>query len=211
MIEQELQKRKKELKALGRFVVEQHQRRLSAEAGDPSIVGFGRYLQAARKNAGLSADSLAHRAKLSTATVLALEHALIPAQDIHPGWLKRLAHALDERVEDFYLMLGRPNKQPRLQAIGSRTVYFFGKRTVGRLSPLYAVGSTLLICFAVSAIISYSIFLAQPLSTERSEPFVEISAEHRLNRIKAETLLEYQVIDLPAGGPSAPRISCCVY
>lgn len=68
---------------------------------------FGRYLRAARLNANLSPAALGQRAKLSPDTILALEQGLILSQDIKAGWLKRLAAALHENVDDFALLLGR--------------------------------------------------------------------------------------------------------
>lgn len=68
---------------------------------------FGRYLRAARLNARLSPAALGQRARLSPETILALEQGLILGQDIKGSWLKRLAAALNENVDDFSLLLGR--------------------------------------------------------------------------------------------------------
>lgn len=207
--------REKEGTDLGQIVSQCYERRLSDESSSRSSRSFGRYLQAARYNAGLSVTELAHRAKIPTAALLALEQGFFAAADIQPKWLKRLAAALGENVEDFHLILGSPaHLRPSIFRQFREWLFGFPRwRTAPKspqlLRPLYRLGSVLLICIAIATLINYAIFSSPPQSPEQIDPFIYISTERRLNMIKAETLLEYQLINLS----SAPRTTtkpCCV-
>lgn len=220
MYDHELEDRKKDMEALGEIVIKHHQRLTSCQTKQRTVnqiaANFGRYLQASRKSAGLSMSELAQKAQLSGVTLLALEQGLFVVEDIHPKWLKRVAQALGEDVEDFNLILGyRAGKRPSIFREGHRWLsgLNFKPRTNTkqlRLAPVYAACSAMLICFAIATLMNNSIASPQPKSTEKIEAFININSERRLNMIKAETRFEYQVISLPASR-TVQTTSCCAY
>lgn len=75
---------------------------------DPDAVGLGRYLRAARLNAGLSYDELSRRARVDRAALIALEYGLYSPGQIRRTWLARLAGALGEKPDNLALLLGIP-------------------------------------------------------------------------------------------------------
>ena len=85
---------------------------------DPDAVELGRYLRAARLNAGLSHEELSRRAHVDRATLIALEYGLFAPGQIRRAWLSRLAVALGEKPDNLALLLGiplphRPEKDER--------------------------------------------------------------------------------------------------
>lgn len=219
MIERELEDRQQELEALGEVLVKRYERLSSAQTQTncQSVINFGRYLQASRRNAGLSPSELAQKAYLSVAIVLALEQGLFLTKEIQVKWLNNLAQALDEDVEDFRLMLGCQ--------IGQRQSIL--KVTLSWLAPsnyqpqfkskdwqwgrIYALSSAVIICFSLAIIMNYLFFFpSSSNSTEEMESFINVSTEQRLNMINAEAQFEYQIINLRTNSTTS-RVPCCVY
>ncbi|MCB0163971.1 MAG: helix-turn-helix transcriptional regulator [Anaerolineae bacterium] len=208
MYEPQPNRQKKEWADMGEIIGQSYEHRLAGKSSSRSGLSLGRYLQASRQNAGLTVAELAHRAKLPSATLLALERGLFDVADIQPKWLKRLAAALGEDVEDFHLLLGNPAHRPSLMPdIWDRrfglSLGWMANRSRRSLMPIYALGSALLICFAFVTFISYPLFSSPSPSSEQIDPFIHISSERRLNMVKAENLFEYQVISLPPTHPVA--------
>ena len=83
---------------------------------DCAALGLGRYLRAARLNAGWSYEALAGEAGLVRVTVIALESGLLPPADIRAEWLDRLAAALNEDAGDLRLLLNLPVARPERAA-----------------------------------------------------------------------------------------------
>ena len=86
---------------------------------DEPSAKFAKYLRAARANAGLSQKELSRSAGISEAEVIALEHGLILSTRIRPKLLDSLAKALDERTENFALILECAPPPPKNTLIGS--------------------------------------------------------------------------------------------
>lgn len=162
---EEIEQRQAHFKEFGEFLVRRHGQNYyssydnqSRVTVDETAVRFGRYLRAARSNTGLSIKELAIKAKLSEATLIALEQGLILACDIKPSWLKQLADILAENFGDFNILLGRKNPK------GPSNARWFTERWVTRCQnllsyslasmlskPVYGAVSVILLCFAVSA------------------------------------------------------------
>jgi|GEM_PF-3551193 len=162
---EEIERRQAHFKEFGELLVRRHgqnyyssydnQNRVTV---DEAAVRFGRYLRAARSNAGLSIKELAHQVKLSEATLIALEQGLILACDIKPSWLKQLANILAENFGDFNVLLGRKNSKDQ------NNVRWFTQRWVTQCQnllnyalasmlskPVYRAISVILLCLVVSA------------------------------------------------------------
>jgi hypothetical protein len=109
----EVKQRTKQLGQFGDLLLKRYSHNLATHrTGDLAAKRLGRYLRAARVNAGLTSTALAYQARLPLAVVLALETGLIPAHEIEAGWLAQLAAALAENVDDLRLVLG-PQVQQR--------------------------------------------------------------------------------------------------
>lgn len=216
MSEPELDQRKQDLAELGEIISQRHEHRLSSEGSDPSTLSFSRYLRASRENAGLSVTELAHRTNLSPAALLALEQGLFAATAIPPPWLNKLAAALDENVEDFYIILGVqvPGRRPLLPQFQTWPFRFGPRRPAHKsrwsLIPVYAIGSVLLISLTIITFINYAIFSTPAPVPEKIPTFIYISSERRLNMIKAEPVFEYQLISLPTDSSTKAK-PCCAY
>lgn len=207
MYELEPDHREKDWADLGDIVGQRYERRLAGESDARSSLSLGRYLQASRQNAGLSVAELAHRAKIPTATLLALEQGLFVAADIQPKWLKRLAAALGENVEDFHIILGsQAHTRPSIiRQFCDWPLGFTQRRSTNKsrwsLMPIYALGSALVICLATVTYINYALFSSPSQPSEPIDPFIHISSERRLNMVKAEILFKYQVNSLRPDQP----------
>jgi hypothetical protein len=109
----EIKQRKGFFKELGEILVRRHGQNYYASYDnqnrmrvDEAAVRFGRYLRAAKANRRLSVAETALPARLSEATLVALEQVIILSCDIKIRWLKELARVLAENEEDFYFLLG---------------------------------------------------------------------------------------------------------
>jgi hypothetical protein len=116
---------------------------------NPSAVALplGRYLRAARVNAGLSRGELAQQTGLPAGTILALEQGLIIPKEIEPVWLDRLSSVLGEDVGTFDLLLARQPAPVRVRRglLPTLRAWFSIRRLPG---PVYgAVPATLLCLF----------------------------------------------------------------
>ncbi|MCB0211129.1 MAG: helix-turn-helix transcriptional regulator [Anaerolineae bacterium] len=210
MADQELDQRKKELEAFGHIIAQHHRQRAEhkAQQPPPGSVALGRYLSASRKSAGFSIEALSRHTKLSTTVLLGLEQGLFFTEDIQPNWLKRLAHVLEEDVDDLNLLLGycATEHVPHQSLLGQWLETFWPPPAAlifrRPLISLYAVIWISLICFATVTMLRYSITLPPSGSAEAQPLFIPINSELRLNMINAEAPLTYQtsngLIDAPA-------------
>lgn len=181
---------------------------------DEAASRLGRYLRAARVNAGLSPAELAGQAGLSEARLTALEQGLILSCDINPKWLKELARALGENFEDFNLIVGRQVSNGHSKWLTDRLVscwrnWLIHSRYSILSRPIYATCSALLFCFVVGAVFLLGINTApQPAPPSKIKSFIVVKPERRLNLIKAELRFETQMLLLSqnfGGG------ACCIY
>lgn len=114
MSEQDIEKSQQLRASLRKQLIAQHGRNHSRYlAGEPvehdSIEArLGQYLQARREWQRLTADQIAARAKIDKATIVALEHGLIPVSDIPLALLTRLAQALNDSTETLAMIAGKP-------------------------------------------------------------------------------------------------------
>ncbi|RMF02257.1 MAG: XRE family transcriptional regulator [Chloroflexi bacterium] len=112
MFEDELKQRQKEFRQFGKILALRHRQNFAARrAGhespeDARAQQLGRYLHAARTNAGLSAANAARRAQIPVGVLLALESGLVPSSQINRRWLQNLARVLREDPANFTLFLG---------------------------------------------------------------------------------------------------------
>jgi hypothetical protein len=213
----ELKHRKKQFKIFRKILTSRHgqnhlayQRRGQPLAND-AAQHLGRYLRAARANAGLSLEAAALQSKISPATLIALEQGLVLGADIEPKWLVRLARTLGENEQNFNILLGR-NRSPASQSQPWLSLAEYLRlpeihSTFSLLArPMYATVSALLLCVIVSA----TLFLG-PAAPHQSPPhkpaagvhFVDVEPTDRPNLIKAEYRLESQVL-IPAKEPEEP-------
>jgi transcriptional regulator with XRE-family HTH domain len=218
---EEIKDREDYFKEFGEILVRRHgqnyyssfhnERRMTV---DETAERFARYLRAARVNAGLSIEQLAKQSRLSKATLIALEQGLVLACDIKPRWLKDLAEALAENVEDFNLILGRQISSSNSRWLTERLITRWRNRfNYSKFSlfskPLYAAGSALLICFVIGAATILSLNPLPPTQTPKDTyTFIDIKPGRRLNMIKAELYLENQV--LVVNSNIEPK-TCCVH
>jgi len=222
MSSEELERREAYFKEFGEILVRRHGQNFCAadhnQAGDSeaaAAIRLGRYLRAARLNAGFSVVHLAEGSKISNATLTALEQGLILSRDIKPKWLKTLAALLDTDVEEFYCILGR-------DIPGGNSHWFAGKLVTRwqngkRWSesplisiPVYAASLTIFLGIAISALSFLALETPEPPSSPGEiNSFAVAKPEPRLNIIKAERDLESQSFNSPSnpgyGG------SCCEY
>lgn len=183
---------------------------------DQVATRFGRYLQSARINAGLTTTELSEQSNLSHAKLIALEQGLILTCDIEPKWLKQIAGVLQEDVESFNLLLGRTTIDSCLTHQSKATMpwqhwaNFFKKGFLPK--PIHTAVTTILLCMVMSTFffLIKDIEEQQPPSPPRGESsLVNIAPERRLNIIRAEFGLENQVFIAPKYFGS--RGSCCAY
>jgi transcriptional regulator with XRE-family HTH domain len=174
---------------------------------DEVAARFGRYLRAARLNSNLSITEVSARTGITEAALTALEQGIITTADIKPKWLRDLARALAENVEDFNLLLGREIGGSRFNQ-EKRSFLFVPVKCFSK--PIYAACSALLFGFILSAILFLSGFSSEPASTpEQGNSFINVRSEHRLNRVQAESDFERQLLIEPISY-SQPRV-CCIY
>jgi transcriptional regulator with XRE-family HTH domain len=236
----EVKKRKAYFKEFGQILVRRHgqnyyssyndQNRITV---DEAAVRFGRYLRAARVNSGLSIAELAARTSLSEASLTALEHGIILACDIRPKWLKELAEALGENVEDFNLLLGRNSLESRRWSwLGESWIgywlnisYYAPKQNLFRFiysefnsfsKPVYAICSALLICFTAGIVLFLSTTsFDQAPSTQPEAVSTPVEAKATTRPVRRFTMertefdIERQALVSPTH--SGSRWSCCIY
>jgi hypothetical protein len=223
MRSKEIKQREAFFKELGEILARRHGQNYyssyqnqSRITTDETAARFGRYLRAARVNAGLTVLDLSTQSRLSTVTIIALEQGLILACDIKSWWLRQLAKTLNEAVEDFDLILGRqtPNKASwRLidpLILGWESLVN-ALKVSALAKPAYATTSAIVLCIAISAflLVEGGILNHRPTPQPPKTSFVYVGPEQRLNIIKAEFGLESQVFILPAY--SVAKGSCCIY
>ncbi len=209
----EAPQRRKQFKQFGRLLVTRHgQNHQAIRNGNTPIVddvavNFGRYLRAARVNADMQLEELAHKSRLPHGTLLALEQGLILNNDIKPKWVNRLANALDEDVDYFNLLLKRSLEQKQ-----SRWNRLVQQVQIPRINlaakPLYAALPALLLCVVFAAVLlpKNSTAPSAPAPTAYNQPdtIIHIDSEARLNMIKAERRLNSEIyyrgntVQLPA-------------
>ena len=206
----EVKQRAKQFGRFGQFLLKRYRHNLAAnQTGDPAAERLGRYLHAARVNAGLAPADVARQARVPLAVVLALETGLIPVPDIQAGWLRQLATALGEDVDDLELMLG-PQRQKRRSLAWFKALTWphsalpavFQQKQPGRpllpdirppLRSIYAAGllTILVVCLAAVAVRpirwgqSKPELLAEPLG--RSGDLFRIEPAQRLALLTAES------------------------
>jgi transcriptional regulator with XRE-family HTH domain len=207
MSTEEINQREAYFKEFGEILVRRHGQNFyssyhnaSRITVDDASIRFGRYLRAARVNAGLSPAELAGQVRLSEATLAALEQGFILACDIKPKWLKELAGALGENFEDFNLIVGRQISSGHSRWLTERLIsHWQNWLTQSKVSSssrlIYATCSTMLFYVVVGAISLLSFKAAQqPSAPRKAYSFIDVKPEYRLNRIKAELRLENQII-----------------
>ncbi len=221
MSAEELKRRKAHTKEFCEILVRRHGQNYyssydnqSRVTADETASRFGRYLRAARANAGLSIAELAAQTKLSEATFVALEQGLILACDIRPKWLRELANTLGENIEDFNLILGRQISSGNSRWLTEQIlIHWRNLLAHSKISlssrPIYATGSAILLCFVIGAFLFVGIGPSeQPPPRRVVNSFVDVHPERRLNMVKAELRLENQILVLSANLGNA---SCCRY
>ena len=157
-----------------------HTQFLASETMEPNAyaVNLGQYLRACRERQQLLTKQIAMQAKLDEATIIALEHGLIPVADIPSAWLTRLAQALDDSPETLTMLIGKPivknqnRKTPRsfFAARFCQTHWFSLQRVVAYLV-IILLGVSLLLPLATPSIekievtrvvTEYDVILVQP-------------------------------------------------
>lgn len=183
---------------------------------DDTAGRFGRYLRAARVNAGLSVAELSGQTKLSKAKLIALEQGLILSDNIKTKWLRQLSKALSEDIEDFNLILGRKPAphSGRFNKFTGPLANLWQKlagftKIVLLSNPVYAACSAALLCLIMGTFLFFDHRLTeQPPPRTKSASLIIVDPEYRLNIIKAEWGFESQAFVLS----NTPRESraCCI-
>jgi transcriptional regulator with XRE-family HTH domain len=234
----EIKKRKESFKEFGGILVRRHGQNYSSSydnhcrvTTDEAATRFGRYLRAARANRGLTIVELAAQTNISKASLIALEQGIILACDIKPKWLKDLAKALGENVEDFNLILGRKilsnSRWSWLNEVWLNFTFYAPKQNLfyfiysefNSLSkPIYAVCSALLICFIASLLIFLeTVSFDQPAPPQPETPTtIEAKAtqprpERRFTMERTEFDYERQAALTSPAQPVVNRWTCCIY
>ena len=220
MTSEELNQREAYFKELGQIVTRRHGQNVQAAAhnraglsGQEAAVRFGRYLRAARTNAGFSLAQLAAQAKISKATLTALEQGLYSACDIRSKWLKKLAGELDMDVDDLYCLLGRNmptgNSGRFTQWLNTR---WPGWKLLPKSPlvsrPVYATCSAIFLGLTLTTFLWLGFVVSDESPSPRvTDSYVIVGPERRLNIVKAEVGLENQIF-IPPSRPNKGG-SCC--
>jgi transcriptional regulator with XRE-family HTH domain len=192
---------------LRQHLIRRHRQNLAGRRGASSAhkaAALGRYVRAARINAGLSLVQLAQISGLAAGTLLALEQGIIVDEDIKPGWVDRLAIALGEETVTLNLLL---NRQDTVQVDRWQQVSAVWKTVSARWlpAPVYATLPAILLFTLLSIALFNQLEFPyratgpqQPVQTlpatvaatvPSSAPpvaFANISAEERLSLLNAE-------------------------
>lgn len=223
MGDKEIRQRAAYFKELGHLLVRRHGQNYTSSYHrknkgnvDDAAARFGRYLRAARVNAGLSVAELSSQTKLSKAKLIALEQGVILSDDIKTKWLRQLSKTLSEDIEDFNLILGREltHRSDRFHkftepfAIQWQKLAAFTKILL-LSNPVYATFSALLLCLIMGTFLFFDYQLTeQPPPRKKPAPLIIVDPEHRLNIIKAEWGFESQAFALTNTVPESR--SCCI-
>lgn len=225
MTSQDQQQQNKTFVSLREHLLRRHRhnrtqrQRLEQVRSNAGTMRLGRYLRAARVNAGLSRGELAQRTGLPAGTILALEQGLIIAKEIEPVWLARLSRVLDEDTGTFTLLLG---SQPaptagRRQPLSGLGAWFSIRRLPG---PMYGAVPATLLCILLGVALFLGVELPYASSGQRQSlpahpaeanvPASEINyhlvepssivPEERLSLLRAERIK----IATPTGPPAQP-------
>lgn len=73
------------------------------------LLGFGRYIKAARVNRGLTYKQMEKKTNIDAAFFSAIENGIYPFAEFSKEWLIRIANILNLDVNDLYLMLRIPS------------------------------------------------------------------------------------------------------
>ncbi|MBX3013238.1 MAG: hypothetical protein KF832_17095 [Caldilineaceae bacterium] len=77
-------------------------------AEQQALAQLGSYVGSARRHGQLTRAALAQKVGKTEVEIYALEHGLLPYQELHRDFVSNLAAALDEAPETFLLLLGQP-------------------------------------------------------------------------------------------------------
>lgn len=224
MGDNELKQRAAYFKELGHLLVRRHGQNYTSSSYhrknngnvDDAAARFGRYLRAARVNAGLSVAELSGQTKLSKAKLIALEQGLILSDNIKTKWLRQLSKALSEDIEDFNLILGRglTHRSDRFHKFTEPLAIQWQKLPVFTKilllsNPVYTTFSALLLCLIMGTFLFFDYQLTeQPPPRKKSASLIIVDPEHRLNIIKAEWGFENQAFALT--NTVRQSRSCCI-
>ncbi len=202
MITKDLEQRERQFREFGKLLVQRYrhnyemfQNDTQETVTDEAAVRFGRYLRAARANAGLSPKALAFRSGVSSATILALEQGLILPQDIRPKWLNKLADGLGEDAGNFNLLLGAAKTQ---RISWSRQWLNRLRQPINisfRLHPVYASLPALLLCIVLSAMFLFRNGVKTQNDVMAS---LAITPEGEINLVNADMDTRHEMILVPA-------------
>ena len=211
MTSQKQQQPKEVLRPLREHLLRRHRHNRTQQRSEGQVspntaaLRLGRFLRAARVNAGLSRGDLAQQTGLPAGTILALEQGLIIPSEIKPVWLARLSCVLGEDAGTFALLLGcqPPPTRARKTLLSTLWAWF----SIGRLpAPVYGAVPATLLCILVSVALFLGVELpyspaeqlqslpAAPVEThipasEKNYRLVEprsLVPEERLSLLKAE-------------------------
>lgn len=213
MFDDELKQRDKEFRQFGKILAQRHRQNFAAHrAGhkspqDARAKRLGRYLAAARTNAGLSAADTARRAQMPVGVLLALESGFVPSSRINRKWLQNLACVLREDPASITLFLDDTQtsrfSRPQLAAWWRTLSISFQNK------PMYASLSTVVLAVmlgmlffiksdahyllpgsgAQMTVVRVTAQPALPPAVDARRPtLVDIGPAERLNLLNAETV-----------------------